>query len=92
MTDFLNDSVRLHDLDKSDRALVEIFLEDLSVDPRRVLAGSIAITGFTQPEPTFKYLTPENKADWYDAESVVIPEGVPIPWQPLRKLGCVFTP
>ena len=92
MTDFLNYSVCLRDLDKSDQARVEVFLEDLSVDPRRVLAGSIAITGFTQPEPTFKYLTPENKADWYDTESVVIPSGTYIPWQPLRKLGCVFTP
>ena len=83
---------RIRDLDKSERAQVEIFLEDLGIDPRKVRAGSIAITGFTQPEPTFKYRTTENKAYWYDAESVVIPEGVPIPWQPLHKLGCVFTP
>lgn len=83
---------RIRDLDKSDLAWVEVFFDDLSVDPRRVRAGSIAITGFTQPEPIFKYRTTENKAYWYDAESVVIPEGVPIPWQPLRKLGCVFTP
>ena len=83
---------RIRDLDKSERAQVEIFLEDLGIDPRKVRAGSIAITGFTQPEPTFEYLTTENKAEWYDAESVVIPDGEPIPWQPLRKLGCVFTP
>ena len=92
MTDFLNDSVRLHDLDKSDRALVEIFFDELCVELHKVGAGSIAITEFTQPEPTFKYLTPENKADWYDTESVVIPSGTYIPWQPLRKLDCVFTP
>ena len=83
---------RIRDLDKSERAQVEIFFEDLGIDPRKVLAGSIAITGFTEAEPTFKYRTTENKAYWYDAESVVIPEGVPIPWQPLRKLDCVFTP
>lgn len=92
MTKLPADIPPIRDLDKSEQAQVEIFFDDLGIDPRKVLAGSIAITGFTEAEPTLKYLTTEGAGNWYDAEPVVIPENVPIPWQPLRKLGCVFTP